>query len=80
MSQAPIPITGVWLRTAGGESGPGRRLEVLVEVDGNWRLIQSEPTNHDGEISHITEPLGIVYAPADTVTAKPSAVPDGVER
>lgn len=80
MSQDPIGVTGVWLRTSGGESGPDRRLEVLVEVNGTWRLIQSEPTNHAGQISHITEPLGIVYAPADPVTAKPSAVPDGVER
>lgn len=65
MSQPPVAVTGVWLRTAGGESGPDRRLEVLVEVDGKWRLIQSEPTNQFGEISHITEPAGILSAPED---------------
>ncbi|MDP2270904.1 MAG: hypothetical protein Q8K32_09250 [Archangium sp.] len=64
MRQPPVGVTGVWLRTAGGEAGP-RRLEVLVEVDGKWRLLQSEPTNHFGAISHITEPAGIELAPED---------------
>lgn len=74
MKQTPIAITGVWLRTAGGESGP-RYIEVLVEFRGKWRLVNREPTDHHGEISHITEPLGIRMRPLDYLYE-----PAGVEK
>lgn len=64
MSKAPIAITGVWARTRG--SGNHKRIEVLVEVAGAWKLVQSHPFGHqDVEVSHITEPLGIAGPPED---------------
>jgi hypothetical protein len=55
--QSPVPITGLWLRTIGG------RIEVLLEIDGFWRLINDEPIADT--TSHITETLGIRKAPLD---------------
>lgn len=57
-----VPITGVWLRTVGGdENGVGARLEVLLEMpDGAWRRVIE--TVQDQFISHIVEPLGIAQA------------------
>jgi hypothetical protein len=62
----PIAIEGVWCRKLG--SGTDQRIEVLVEVDGKWRLIQTHRgLTLDGELSHITEPGGIADAPEDTL-------------
>jgi hypothetical protein len=55
--EPPIGITGVWLRRRGDDA------EVLVEVDGVWRLVIAE--YYDGAFSHITEQSGIRKAPAD---------------
>ena len=49
----PVPITGVWLR-----GGADSALEVLVEIDKQWRLVIVESGSSD-LISHIVEPLGI---------------------
>lgn len=46
-----IPVGGVWLRKVGSN------VQVLVEVDGFWRLAIEEPD--DGNYSHIVEPAGI---------------------
>jgi hypothetical protein len=51
----PIPITGVWLRRIGDEA------QVLVEIDGKWRMCVTEPL--DGNFSHIVEPSGIIKSP-----------------
>jgi len=66
----PIAVTGIWSRTAG--HGRERRLEVLVEIGGVWRFIQSHPawSITDGEVSHITEPLGMKKAQPDYLTRK----------
>ncbi len=58
-------ITGVWVRTAG--QGRERRVEVLVELEGRFRLIQTHPewAITSGEISHITEPAGMQRATLD---------------
>lgn len=53
-----ITTTGVWLRN----DGPW--LEVLVEVDGEWRVAIREYAPLDAQsISHIVEPLGIMASP-----------------
>lgn len=59
-------VGGVWLRT-----GPGGVLQVLVEVDGVWRLLRGNGEKYTGgEISHMWEPAGFADAPADPVTSK----------
>lgn len=52
----------VWIRKAGCTNP---NVQVLVEVDGVWRIIYSEPLSHwtHGEVSHIVEPLGIDSSP-----------------
>jgi hypothetical protein len=50
-----IAVQGVWLRRIGDEA------QVLVQIEGNWRLCAKEPM--DGNFSHIVEPSGIVKAP-----------------
>ncbi len=65
-----IEVTGVWVRTAGNSAAGSkseRRLEVLVEIGGVFRLVQSHPewSITDGEVSYITEPAGMERAPSD---------------
>ena len=55
----PITITAVWLRTTGGENSGD--VEVLVEIDGKWRLAIRDSTF--GEISHIAEGNGVYKWP-----------------
>jgi len=55
-----VAVEGVWLRRVGDE------VQVLVEVDGSWRMLMSEPV--DGNFSHVVEPHGIVAAPYDRLT------------
>jgi hypothetical protein len=62
MSEKTVEITGVWLRML------GERVQVLVEADGTWRLVNDEPRH--APVSHITEPGGILKAPPDELTAK----------
>jgi hypothetical protein len=57
-----VPITGVWLRTKVNDAGENEN-EVLVEVEGVWRLVISEPV--DGVASAIVESSGIEKAPVD---------------
>lgn len=60
-----VAIEGLWLRG----SLEGGCVEVLVEIDGAWRLVGSEPIADDLVLaSHIFEPAGIVAAPLDAVT------------
>jgi hypothetical protein len=51
-----VPVTGVWLRNVGD------KIEVLVEVNGEWRVAIHGYTlgYRDQEISHIVEPAGIL--------------------
>jgi hypothetical protein len=51
----PIAIGGVWLR---GSRDDG--VEVLVEVDGHWRVVIRDDVNEI--VSNIVEPLGIRHA------------------
>lgn len=63
-----VPISGVWLRTREeqGETMKWTVIELLVEVDREFRLIQTHRVPCiDGTISHITEPAGIEKAPID---------------
>jgi hypothetical protein len=54
VDKKPIPITGAWLRRQGDKA------EMLVEVDGEWRLVAVEPL--DSPFSHIAEPSNILKA------------------
>lgn len=64
-----IEISGVWLRKSG--IGAGAKIQVLAEVDGQFRLLREEKIDAftDGEVSHIIEPLGIRDAPRDPLDA-----------
>ena len=66
MSAMPdsVAVTGIWLRSTITESGE-HRVEVLAEVDEEWRLvIPGEPVEHP-TISHIVEIGGMIAAPVD---------------
>lgn len=70
--KTPITTTGVWLRT--GNPDPRypslKKLEVLVEIDGEWRsIIAAHVPPFEAEVSHITEGLGILKVPIDPLTA-----------
>lgn len=55
-----LPVSGVWLRTLGGQ------MQVLVEIDGVWRLVIDEYAPlREQSISHIVEPSGMLAAPVD---------------
>lgn len=55
----PVPVTGAWLRRIGIEA------QLLLEIDGQWRLIVAEPV--DGPFSHITEARAFADRPLDRV-------------
>jgi hypothetical protein len=64
----PVPVTGTWLRIMDG------RAQLLLEIDGRWRLINDES---DGvPVSHITNPGGIRERPLDPWT-ETTKVTDG---
>lgn len=69
IAKPKISITGLWTRTR-GDGADGMRcqtIEVLLEIDGEWKLVQSHPLymSIEQEISHITEPAGIARAQRD---------------
>lgn len=65
-----IPITGLWVRTSGDKEAT--KIEVLVEREGEWRLMQVHPMymSLDQEISYITEPAGLERGLPDPLDAK----------
>ncbi len=68
-----IKVGGIWLRTRltdrlGGEN----LLEVLAEVNGEWRVVIKDYYDGDLMYSHIVEPIGIVDSPKDEVTNETS--------
>jgi hypothetical protein len=69
MPQEPVAVTGLWTRTRIDTTSDGRKdtIEVLLEIDGKWMLVQSHPLHMpiDQMISHITEPLGIQKSKPD---------------
>lgn len=52
-----IGISAIWLRRT------GNGVEVLAEVDGDWRKVIAE--HIDGSFSHIVEAIGIQRSPID---------------
>jgi len=56
----PEPVTAVWLRHLGDQA------QVLVEVNGQWRLIIEE--FHEGPFSHIAEARSFRARPVDPVS------------
>jgi len=61
-----VTITAVWLRRIGDHA------EVLVEIDGQWRLVTRE--RFDGLFSHIAEARGAACWERDALD-----VAEGVE-
>lgn len=59
MAKEKIEITGVWLRAGrvDSECGHCTEVEVLLEIDGEWKQINVQ--NTFGPISHIFEVVGI---------------------
>jgi hypothetical protein len=68
VSKEPVSVTGIWLRKSPDHYDG--RVEVLAEVDGQWRKAIEYPNPHDGPISHIVEPAGIRNAPPDDLPNK----------
>jgi hypothetical protein len=62
MPGEPVPVTGVWLHKNFPHLQDGK-LDLYVEVEGNWRHIQEHEHPDQGVISHITEVAGIRDAP-----------------
>ena len=62
MSKTTISISAIWLRRH------GNRVEVLAEIDGQFRLVIDE--NYDSQFGHIVEAIGMVKSPADYINAK----------
>ncbi len=62
----PIAVSGIWLRD-GAEPG---EIEVLAEVDGQWRTVIRQRVEPDGITSHIVEPLGIRYGKPDRLASR----------
>lgn len=56
----PVPVTAVWLRKVGSY------VDVLLEIDGEWRLVIQEID--DGNYSHIVEESGIRKAELGVIT------------
>jgi hypothetical protein len=59
----PVPVTGIWLRNIVIGPVDVPTIEVLAEIDGEWRLVIDEMG--EGPISHIVEPGGMRSAPRD---------------
>lgn len=58
MNQEPIPITGMWFRS----DHTGRRMTVLIEVNGQWHEVAEFEGTGQGVTSHTIEPLGLRVA------------------
>jgi hypothetical protein len=61
VQKEPVPITGLWLRTL------DKRLHVLIELNGQWKLVNDYPLTDGAEtiIGHITDSAGMLLAPCD---------------
>lgn len=57
----PVSITGIWLRDGRGDN----EIEVLAEIDGEWRLVIVEWFEPGRLMSHIVEPLGMRHSERD---------------
>ena len=55
----PVEVTGIWLR-----SQSGGVLEVLAEMDSQWRVVIRQPYLDGDLLSNIVEPLGMRHAEA----------------
>lgn len=62
MAKETVAVSGLWLRRMGDD------VEVLVEIDGVWRLAITEPL--DANFSHIAETGGLRLAPVDLLAAE----------
>lgn len=62
-SKDQVSISGIWLRNYGNYGNDV--YEVLVEIDGKWRLVIKEQHIDGGVTSHIVEALGIIGSPED---------------
>lgn len=58
---ARIMVSGIWLRAGEGDFD----VEVLAEIDGEWRTVIVERHEPGHPLSHIVEPLGMRHAVPD---------------
>lgn len=70
----PVTVTAVWIRRAGLATDQFAKVELLVEINGRFRLCATELL--DSNFSHIVEGWGIEKAPIDPL----HDAPKGVER
>lgn len=54
----PIAVTGIWLRTG----RDAQELEVLAEIEGQWRVVIRQNWSQGDLLSHIVESLGMRHA------------------
>lgn len=57
----PLSISGVWVRS----DHTGRRITLLMEVDGQWEEVIEMKGDGQGIASHIIEPLALRNAIED---------------
>lgn len=62
---SPIEVSGIWLR-----SRSPHVLEVLAEIEGEWRVVIRTEHQDDDLLSHFVEPLGMRHAVTDLLTAR----------
>jgi hypothetical protein len=60
----PVPVTAAWLHRTGNNA------QLLLEIDGQWRLIAEE--NIDGPFSWIAEARGFADKPITPAPEEPT--------
>jgi hypothetical protein len=60
----PVPVTAAWLRHIGDNA------QLLLEIDGQWRLVAEE--NIDGPFSWIAEARGFADKPIIPAVDEPT--------
>lgn len=53
--QEPIAISGLWFRS----DATGKRVIILIEVDGEWHEVAAMKGDGQGPLSHCIHPLGL---------------------
>lgn len=59
---APVPVTGIWLRTG----RDAQELEVLAEIDHEWHVVIRQNWSQGDLLSHTVEPQGMRLSKVDS--------------
>ncbi len=62
----PIAVSGIWLRAGVVD----HEVEVLAEIEGQWRIVIVDRHEPGCPLSHIVEPLGMRHARPDRLVAR----------